>query len=164
MSKKYLNPPGLFHHPNYTRVLTVEKPSKLIYIAGQTPADDNYQPLHPGDVRAQYIAVLEGLTLQLKAAGATWDDVVFPAHVCPRRAGVPESAQRQDGAGAVGGEPPVAQHAHRRNGAGECRISDRGRNHGRGGGLIGTEIFSRNSAIRTFGLPVPLPRSGMKTV
>lgn len=77
MSKKYLNPPGLFNHPNYTRVLTVEKPSKLIYIAGQTPADDNYQPLHPGDVRAQYIAVLEGLTLQLKAAAATWDDAVF---------------------------------------------------------------------------------------
>ena len=50
---------------------------ELIYIAGQTPADDNYQPLHSGDLRAQYAAVLDGLTLQLKAAGATWDDVVF---------------------------------------------------------------------------------------
>ena len=29
MPHQYLNPPGLFHHPNYTRVLTVEKPSKL---------------------------------------------------------------------------------------------------------------------------------------
>ena len=78
MPHEYLNPPGLFHHPNYTRVLPVEKPSKLlIYIAGQTPADDNYQPLHPGDLRAQYAAVLDGLTLQLKAAGATWDNVVF---------------------------------------------------------------------------------------
>src|SRR6202034_3918018 len=77
MPHEYLNPPGLFHHPNYTRVLTVEKPSKLIYIAGQTPADDKYQPLHPGDLRAQYAAVLAGLTLQLKAAGASWDDVVF---------------------------------------------------------------------------------------
>ena len=63
MAKQYINPPGLFHHPNYTRVLTVEKPSKLVYIAGQTPADDNYQPLHPGDLRAQYAAVLDGLTL-----------------------------------------------------------------------------------------------------
>ena len=77
MPRKYINPPGLFKHPNYTRVVAVEKPSKLIYIAGQTPADSNYQPLHPGDQRAQYIAVLEGLTLQLEAAGATWDDVVF---------------------------------------------------------------------------------------
>ena len=64
-------------HTHYTRVLTIEKPSKLIYIAGQTPADDKYQPVHPGDLRAQYIAVLDGLTLQLKAAGATWDHVVF---------------------------------------------------------------------------------------
>jgi len=77
MAREYINPPGLFSHPNYTRVLTVDKPSKLIYIAGQTPADENYQPLHPGDMRGQYLAVLEGLTLQLKSAGATWNDVVF---------------------------------------------------------------------------------------
>src|ERR1700729_1660546 len=77
MSREYINPPGLFKHTHYTRVLTVEKPSKLVYIAGQTPADDKYQPVHAGDVRAQYIVVLAGLTLQLKAAGATWDDVVF---------------------------------------------------------------------------------------
>ena len=32
-ARQYLNPPGRFHHPNYTRVLTVEKPSKLIYTA-----------------------------------------------------------------------------------------------------------------------------------
>ena len=77
MPRKYINPPGLFKHPNYTRVLTIEKPSKLIYIAGQTPADEHYQPVHRGDVRGQYLAVLKGLTLQLKAAGATWDHVVF---------------------------------------------------------------------------------------
>jgi enamine deaminase RidA (YjgF/YER057c/UK114 family) len=77
VSREYINPPGLFKHVHYTRVLTVEKPSKLIYIAGQTPADDKYQPVHPGDHRAQYIAVLQDLTLQLTAAGATWDNVVF---------------------------------------------------------------------------------------
>jgi enamine deaminase RidA (YjgF/YER057c/UK114 family) len=77
MTREYINPPGLFAHTHYTRVLTIEKPSKLIYIAGQTPADEKYQPVHRGDIRAQYIAVLEGLTLQLKAAGASWDDVVF---------------------------------------------------------------------------------------
>jgi len=63
-------------------------------LPAKTPADDNYQPLHPGDLRAQYAAVLDGLTLQLKAAGATWDDVVFRAYVCRRRAGLPEGAQR----------------------------------------------------------------------
>ena len=29
------------------------------------------------DIRAQFIAVIESLTVQLKAIGATWDDVVF---------------------------------------------------------------------------------------
>jgi enamine deaminase RidA (YjgF/YER057c/UK114 family) len=77
MSTEYINPPELFKHPNYSRIMKVTKPSTLIFIAGQTPADDQYQPLFPGDLRAQYIAVLEGLTLELKAAGATWDDVVF---------------------------------------------------------------------------------------
>ena len=48
MSREYINPPTLFSHPNYTRVLTVERPSKLIFIAGQTPADQNYQALFPG--------------------------------------------------------------------------------------------------------------------
>ena len=77
MAREYINPPGVPKRAHYTRVLTIDKPSKLVYIAGQTPADDKYQPVHAGDVRAQYIAVLAGLTLQLKAAGATWDDVVF---------------------------------------------------------------------------------------
>jgi enamine deaminase RidA (YjgF/YER057c/UK114 family) len=77
MSREYINPPGLCSHPNYTRIVTVERPSKLIFIAGQTPSDENYQPLHIGDMRGQYLAVLAGLTMQLTAAGATWSDVVF---------------------------------------------------------------------------------------
>lgn len=77
MTREYINPPGLYKHPSYTRVLSIKNPSKLIMIAGQTPADENYKPVHPGDYRAQYLAVLDGLTLQLEAAGATWDDVVF---------------------------------------------------------------------------------------
>lgn len=77
MSTEYINPPEMFKHPAYTRVLKVRNPTELIFIAGQTPADEAYQPLHPGDLRAQYVAVLEGLSIELQAAGATWDDVVF---------------------------------------------------------------------------------------
>jgi enamine deaminase RidA (YjgF/YER057c/UK114 family) len=77
MAKEYLNPPGLYKHPGYTRIVKVTKPSTMIFIAGQTPADENYKPMHPGDLRGQYIAVIEGLSLELEAAGATWDDVVF---------------------------------------------------------------------------------------
>ena len=77
MPREIINPPELFKHSHYSRVLIVDKPGRFIFIAGTTPADENYQPVAPGDYRGQYIAILETLTLQLKAAGATWDDVVF---------------------------------------------------------------------------------------
>jgi enamine deaminase RidA (YjgF/YER057c/UK114 family) len=50
---------------------------KLVFVAGQTPSDENYKCVAPGDYRAQYIQVMNNLTAQLKAAGATWDDVVM---------------------------------------------------------------------------------------
>jgi enamine deaminase RidA (YjgF/YER057c/UK114 family) len=71
-----INPPGIFKHPRYTRVITVKGPCKFIFIAGQTSSDDTYQPVAKGDYKAQYEAIVEALTVQLKAAGATWDDVV----------------------------------------------------------------------------------------
>ncbi|HVA11915.1 MAG TPA: RidA family protein [Stellaceae bacterium] len=76
MEREFINPPELYKHPSYSRIVTVKGPCKLIFIAGQTPSDDNYQPVAKGDYKAQYERVIEGLTIQLKAAGATWDDVV----------------------------------------------------------------------------------------
>ena len=67
----------MFKHPAYTRIITVTGPSKLIFIAGQTPSDENYKPVAIGDIRGQYIRVMEALTIQLRAAGASWDDVVY---------------------------------------------------------------------------------------
>ncbi len=77
MQKQHINPPEVFKHPAYTRIITVTGPSKLIFIAGQTPSDENYKPVAIGDMRGQYIRVMEALTIQLKAAGASWDDVVY---------------------------------------------------------------------------------------
>jgi enamine deaminase RidA (YjgF/YER057c/UK114 family) len=77
VEKSVINPPELYKHPSYSRVVTVKGPCKLIFIAGQTPSDENYQPAAEGDYRRQYERVIEGLTIQLKAAGATWDDVVL---------------------------------------------------------------------------------------
>jgi enamine deaminase RidA (YjgF/YER057c/UK114 family) len=77
MPRERLNPPGLFKHPYFTRILKVKNPATVIFMAGHTPADENYQPVHPGDLRGQYKAILDALTFQLKEAGATWDDVVF---------------------------------------------------------------------------------------
>jgi enamine deaminase RidA (YjgF/YER057c/UK114 family) len=78
MKKQRLNPPGVYNHPNFTRIVTVEGPMKLIFIAGQTPGDEKTNKcLAPGDYRAQYVKVMQNLELQLEAAGATWDDVVY---------------------------------------------------------------------------------------
>jgi enamine deaminase RidA (YjgF/YER057c/UK114 family) len=77
MERQHINPPELYKHPAYTRVITVKGPMKLIFIAGQTPSDANYKPVAVGDYKAQYRRVIEGLDLQLKAAGASWDDVVY---------------------------------------------------------------------------------------
>ena len=77
MERKHLNPPELYKHPAYTRVITITGPSKLIFIAGQTPSDEKYRPVGIGDMRAQYLRVMEALTIQLRAAGADWDDVVY---------------------------------------------------------------------------------------
>ncbi len=77
MEIERINPKGLYKHPNFTRIITVKGPMKLIFIAGQTPSDENYNAISIGDYRAQYIAVMENLEIQLEAAGAGWDDVVF---------------------------------------------------------------------------------------
>ena len=77
LEKQYINPPGIYKHPAFTRVVTVKGPMKLVFIAGQTPSDESYKCVAPGDYRAQYIKVMENLMIQLKAAGATFDDVVY---------------------------------------------------------------------------------------
>lgn len=76
MEKTVINPPELHKHPGYSRVITVKGPCKFIFVAGMTPSDENYAPVGVGDYRRQYERVIEGLTIQLEAAGATWDDVV----------------------------------------------------------------------------------------
>ena len=76
MEKEIINPPELMKHPSYSRVVTVKGPCKFVFIAGQTPSDEKYQPVHPGNYQKQYEHVMDMLTLQLKAAGATWSDVV----------------------------------------------------------------------------------------
>ena len=77
MEIKHINPDGIYKHPAFTRVVTVKEPIKLVFVAGQTPSDENYEPVAPGDYRAQYVNVMENLEIQLEAAGASWDDVVF---------------------------------------------------------------------------------------
>jgi enamine deaminase RidA (YjgF/YER057c/UK114 family) len=77
MEKEYVNPPGVFDHPAYTGVITVTSPLKWHFFAGRTPADDEYKCVAPGDYLAQFRRVMEVLDIELKAVGATWDDVVY---------------------------------------------------------------------------------------
>ena len=50
---------------------------RFIFVAGQTPSDENYRCVAPGDLKGQYLKVMENLELQLHAAGAGWGDVVY---------------------------------------------------------------------------------------
>lgn len=77
MRRENINPAGLFQHPSFTRIVTVSGAMRLIFISGQTPTDENYKAVAEGDYAGQYRQVMENLGVQLRAAGATWDDVVY---------------------------------------------------------------------------------------
>jgi enamine deaminase RidA (YjgF/YER057c/UK114 family) len=78
MERHHMNPSGVFKHPNFTRVVTLTGPMKLILVAGQTAgAEADNKCVSPGDMRAQYIRVMQNLETQLRAAGAGWEDVVY---------------------------------------------------------------------------------------
>jgi enamine deaminase RidA (YjgF/YER057c/UK114 family) len=77
MRKTLINPPGLYKHPAFTRVTTLEGPFKLVLVAGQTATDENYKCVAPGNLKAQWVRVMQNLEIQLGAVGATWEDVVY---------------------------------------------------------------------------------------
>jgi 2-iminobutanoate/2-iminopropanoate deaminase len=60
----------------YSHVVTVNGPGKTIYIAGQLARDVEGNLVGKGDIRAQVEQTFKNLDLCLKAAGATWADVV----------------------------------------------------------------------------------------
>ena len=76
-----LQPPGMDvrmqnGQPAYSHVVTVTGPARLIYIAGQLARDGAGNIVGPGDMRAQLEQTFKNLDACLKAAGATWADVV----------------------------------------------------------------------------------------
>ena len=77
MTVQRLNPPEIFEHPSFTRMIVVEPPAKIVWISGQTPQNPDLSCVAPGDYQAQYVDVMNKLEIQLKVIGATWDDVVF---------------------------------------------------------------------------------------
>jgi enamine deaminase RidA (YjgF/YER057c/UK114 family) len=70
------NPEGI-HKPfaSYSHVVTAEGASKLVFCAGQVPADAAGKVLPPDDFDAQARMVMDNLTKALAGGGATLADV-----------------------------------------------------------------------------------------
>lgn len=62
--------------PSYSHVVTVSGEGKIVYIAGQLARDVDGNCVGKGDMRAQMEQTFANLDRCLKAAGATWADVV----------------------------------------------------------------------------------------
>lgn len=62
--------------PAYSHVVAVTGPGKTIYVAGQLARDAGGNIVGPGDMRAQLEQTFKNLDACLKAAGASWADVV----------------------------------------------------------------------------------------
>ena len=76
MKKDYLNPKALSKPGAYTHVVSVEGAGKLVYVSGQVSFGVDGSVVGKGDIRAQSEQVFANVTSALKAAGASWSDVV----------------------------------------------------------------------------------------
>ena len=73
---KRTNPPELSKPTGYTHVVEATGPVKTIYISGQIAFDSDGKLVGAGDMKAQAEQVFANLQAALKAAGATFSDVV----------------------------------------------------------------------------------------
>lgn len=69
------NPAGLHEPPGYHHV-TVADTSRLVFLAGQCPLDEQGQLTGPEDLRAQVGQVVRNVMIALSSAGAAPADVV----------------------------------------------------------------------------------------
>jgi 2-iminobutanoate/2-iminopropanoate deaminase len=81
VKRERFQPPGMnvrmsAGQPSYSHVVTVTGPGKTIYVAGQLARDIDGNCVGKGDMRAQLEQTFANLDRCLKAAGATWADVV----------------------------------------------------------------------------------------
>jgi len=76
MKIRYHHPGELYESRFFTHVVSAEEPKKLVYVSGQVSYDRDGIVIGKGDMREQCEQVFRSLTHALKAAGATWKDVV----------------------------------------------------------------------------------------
>ena len=76
MSKQqHLKPSGLHNNPAYSHVV-VASGARTIYISGQVATDEEGRVVGEGDIAAQTTQVMQNLGLALKAAGASYSNIV----------------------------------------------------------------------------------------
>lgn len=76
MKKRYLNPKQLFDPRFFTHTVAVDGEFTLAFVSGQVSYDRQGVVVGKGDIGAQSEQVFKSLTHNLKAAGASWRDVV----------------------------------------------------------------------------------------
>jgi len=75
MAVRFSNPKTLAPPPGYSYVVEASGPGRTIYFAGQL-GTDTQNKFVAEDFRSQCAQAFDNMTLALKAAGATWSDVV----------------------------------------------------------------------------------------
>src|SRR5437899_2624357 len=75
MPTQFLNPPGLMPTNGWTHVVTATG-GKTIHVSGQVSVDERGQVVGKGDLKAQTEQTFANLGVALKAAGASFRDVV----------------------------------------------------------------------------------------
>lgn len=74
--KETLNPDGLAAPLGPYVQVTAVTPGKLVFVAGQIATDADGNIVGEGDIEAQTVQVMENLQTALRAAGASFADVV----------------------------------------------------------------------------------------
>jgi enamine deaminase RidA (YjgF/YER057c/UK114 family) len=76
MQLSYLNPEGVYPHPQFTSIVSASSVNTFHFFAGRLSVDGQYNPVAPQDMLGQFRHVMELLTKQLAAVGADWSNVV----------------------------------------------------------------------------------------
>jgi enamine deaminase RidA (YjgF/YER057c/UK114 family) len=76
MDRRAINPWSWQDELDFSQAIEITNAQRTVYCAGQTSNDADGQPLHAGDMEAQFHCALDNLEEVLRRAGLTLADVV----------------------------------------------------------------------------------------
>jgi len=78
MKREVINPKSLFDSRQYGfSQIVISNPGKMVFISGQVAWDENLNIIGENDLAKQTQKALENLSVALKAAGGTFENVVM---------------------------------------------------------------------------------------